>query len=158
MSLEEEIGAYLIKNNLTISTAESCTGGLLSSKLTDVAGSSAYIKFNVVTYANEIKHSILKVSNETLNTKGAVSPECAKEMVIGLKELTNADICVATTGIAGPGGGSKDKPVGLCYISTLYKNNILIEKIILNSDIQRIKMKEEFAKMALLLIKKTLHL
>ncbi len=158
MSLEEDIGKYLIKNHLTISTAESCTGGLLSSKLTDVAGSSAYIKFNVVTYANEIKHSILKVSNETLNTKGAVSPECAKEMVLGLKELTNADICVATTGIAGPSGGSKDKPVGLCYISTLYKNNILIEKIILNSDIQRIKMKEEFAKMALLFIKKTLHL
>ncbi len=158
MSLEEEIGNYLIVNDLTISTAESCTGGLLSSKLTDVAGSSAYIKFNVVTYANEIKHSILKVSNETLETNGAVSPECAKEMVLGLKELTNADICVATTGIAGPGGGSIDKPVGLCYIATFYKDNILIEKILLNADLPRVKMKEEFANQALLLIKKTLHL
>ncbi len=158
MQLEDEIGRFLIDNNLTISTAESCTGGLLSSKLTDVPGSSNYITYNVVTYSNEIKNAVLKVTEYTLENFGAVSPECAREMVQGLKELTGSDICVATTGIAGPGGGTVQKPVGLCYAAVFYKDKINIEKILLDSDIPRKQMKELFANSALMLVKKVLHL
>ncbi len=110
-----DIGKYLAENNLTISTVESCTGGLLSSKLTDVSGSSAYITLNLVTYANEAKIKMLGVEKEILDTKGAVSEECAYQMARGLYELTGSDICVSTTGIAGPTGGTAEKPVGLMY-------------------------------------------
>ena len=113
MTLEEELGKYLIENNLTIATAESCTGGLLSSRLTDVSGSSEYVKLNFVTYANEAKHKILGVSWDILNNYGAVSEECAEAMANGLYAVTNCDIALCTTGIAGPTGGTKEKPVGL---------------------------------------------
>ncbi len=154
---EEEIGKILTDNNLTISTAESCTGGLLSSKLTDVPGSSNYITYNAVTYSNDIKNRILNVTEYTLQNYGAVSPECAKEMVQGLQALTGADICVSTTGIAGPGGGSPQKPVGLCYIAVLYKDKIEVKKILLSPDIPRKEMKEQFANQALELVKKVLY-
>ena len=111
--MEQKIAEILIKKGLKIATTESCTGGLLSSKLTDVSGSSASIHLNLVTYANEAKHKMLGVSNETLENFGAVSEECAREMAEGLFKLTGADICVSTTGIAGPSGGSENKPVGL---------------------------------------------
>ncbi len=158
MSVEEEIGKYLISNKLTISTAESCTGGLLSSKLTDVPGSSNYVTYNVVTYSNAIKNSVLNVTEFTLENYGAVSPECAREMVQGLKALTGADICVSTTGIAGPGGGTPQKPVGLCYTAVLFKDNITVERILLAPDIPRKQMKEFFADKTLLFIKKILQL
>ena len=109
--LENQIGKILILKNLTIATTESCTGGLLSSKLTDVSGSSAYVHLNLVTYANEAKHKMLGVSAKTLENFGAVSEECSYEMAKGLQKLSGADICVSTTGIAGPTGGSKEKPV-----------------------------------------------
>ena len=117
MTLEEELGKYLIENNLTIATAESCTGGLLSSRLTDVSGSSEYVKLNFVTYANEAKHKILGVSWDILNNYGAVSEECAEAMANGLYAVTKCDVALCTTGIAGPTGGTKEKPVGLVYIS-----------------------------------------
>lgn len=144
MNYAEEIGKLLLKNNLKISTTESCTGGLLSSKLTDISGSSAYITLNLVTYANEAKENLIGVSSETLNQKGAVSSECSYEMAKGLCKLSKSDICVSTTGIAGPSGGTKDKPVGLMY-STIYTNNkSKTYKITLDSSIPRIKMKELF--------------
>ncbi len=149
MKLEEELGKFLIDNNLTIATAESCTGGLLSSKLTDVSGSSAYVKLNFVTYANEAKHDILGVSWDILNTKGAVSEECAEAMANGLYEKTGCDIALCTTGIAGPTGGTKEKPVGLVYISVRYKSIVTVKEINLSPNIERVKMKEEFANQAL---------
>lgn len=149
MTLEEELGKYLIDNNLTIATAESCTGGLLSSKLTDVPGSSAYIKLNFVTYANEAKHDILGVSWDILNTKGAVSEECAEAMANGLYEKTGCDIALCTTGIAGPDGGTKEKPVGLVYISVRYKSIVTVKEVRLSPDLERKKMKNEFANQAL---------
>lgn len=149
MKLEEELGKFLIDNNLTIATAESCTGGLLSSKLTDVSGSSAYVKLNFVTYANEAKHDILGVSWDILNTKGAVSEECAEAMANGLYEKTGCDIALCTTGIAGPTGGTKEKPVGLIYISVRYKSIVTVKEIKLSPNIERVKMKEEFANQAL---------
>ena len=112
MNIEEKIAKILIDKNLTIATTESCTGGLLSSKLTDVSGSSAFVHLNFVTYSNEAKHKILGVSDETLEKFGAVSEECSIEMAKGLHNVTHADICVSTTGIAGPTGGTAEKPVG----------------------------------------------
>lgn len=144
MIYEEEIGKILIQKGFTIAVAESCTGGLLSSRLTDVSGSSSYITLNLVTYANEAKHKMLGVSEDTLSNFGAVSRECAYEMAKGLFSLTGADICVSTTGIAGPTGGSKEKPVGMMYSAIYTKNKSQTYKILLDSDIQRIRMKELF--------------
>ena len=109
MDILVKIANILIDNNLTIATTESCTGGLLSSKLTDISGSSAFIHLNFVTYSNEAKQKILGVRKETLDNFGAVSEECAYEMALGLNKVTGADICVSTTGIAGPTGGSEEK-------------------------------------------------
>lgn len=149
MTLEEELGKYLIENNLTIATAESCTGGLLSSKLTDVSGSSAYVKLNFVTYANDAKHEILGVSEEILNTYGAVSQECAEAMANGLYEKTKCDVALCTTGIAGPTGGTEEKPVGLVYISIRYKGIVTIREVKLNPKTPRIEMKKQFTDNAL---------
>ena len=149
MTLEEELGKYLIENKLTIATAESCTGGLLSSKLTDVSGSSEYVKLNFVTYANEAKHKILGVSWDILNNFGAVSEECAEAMANGLYEATDCDIALCTTGIAGPTGGTKEKPVGLVYISMRYKGIVTVKEVKLSPTVPRIEMKEQFANQAL---------
>ena len=144
--MEYKIAKILTEKGLTISTAESCTGGLLSSKLTDVSGSSAFVHLNFVTYSNDAKNKILNVKKETLEKYGAVSEECAYEMACGLYKATGADICVSTTGIAGPTGGSAEKPVGLMYSAIYTKSKFKIYKIQLDSDIERIKMKELFAR------------
>ena len=149
MIYEEEIGKILIKKGLTIATTESCTGGLLSSKLTDVSGSSAYIMLNLVTYANEAKHKMLGVNEETLKNYGAVSEQCAREMANGLHNLTGADICVSTTGIAGPTGGSEEKPVGLMYSAIYFEGKIEVYKIQIDSSTPRVEMKEKFVQKVL---------
>jgi len=149
MKPEEDIGKILLENKLTIATAESCTGGLVSSKLTDVSGSSAYVKLNFVTYANEAKHEILKVDWNILNTHGAVSEQCAQAMAEGLHKKTNCDIALCTTGIAGPAGGTKTKPVGLMFASVWYKNIVTVKEIKLPPNTPRIEMKEKFANEAL---------
>ncbi len=142
---EQELGQILKEKKLFISTAESCTGGLLSSKLTDVDGSSSYVKLNFVTYSNESKHEILGVSWDILNNFGAVSEECAQSMAEGLMQRTCCDISLCTTGIAGPTGGTADKPVGLCYISCKYKNIVTVKELRLSCDIPRVQMKQMFA-------------
>lgn len=156
MKLEEQLGEILIKNKLTIATAESCTGGLVSSRLTDVSGSSNYIKLNFITYANEAKHKILGVSWDILNNFGAVSEECAEAMANGLYKATGCNIALCTTGIAGPTGGSKDKPVGLVYISTRYNGIVTIKEVKLPPQTPRIEMKQKFADEALKLAISTL--
>lgn len=156
MTLEEQLAEILIENKLTIATAESCTGGLLSSRLTDVSGSSDYTKLNFVTYANEAKHQILNVSWDILNNYGAVSEECAEAMANGLQKITGCDIALCTTGIAGPTGGTKEKPVGLVYISIKYNNIVTIKEIKLDSKTPRIEMKKLFADEALKLAISTL--
>lgn len=149
MNIEEKIAKILIDKKLTIATTESCTGGLLSSKLTDVSGSSAFVHLNFVTYSNEAKHKILGVSDETLEKFGAVSEECSIEMAKGLHNVTHADICVSTTGIAGPTGGTAEKPVGLMYSTIYTKNKTESFKVLLSPDLERIKMKEAFAQAVL---------
>lgn len=110
------VGRQLRAARLTIATAESCTGGLLASTLTDLAGSSDYVLGGVIAYRNSVKQNLLGVPRSTLEQRGAVSPETAAEMAHGVRRLLASDLAVAVTGIAGPGGGSADKPVGLVYL------------------------------------------
>lgn len=145
----KKIAKILIDKNLTVATTESCTGGLLSSKFTDVSGSSAFVHLNFVTYSNEAKHKILGVSKDTLDKYGAVSKECSFEMARGLHTVTKADICISTTGIAGPTGGSDEKPVGLMYSTIYTPSKSETFKVILDSNIERVTMKEEFVKAVL---------
>lgn len=114
--LVEVVGKKLIKNNITISCAESCTGGMFASALTSVPGISAVFDSGIVTYSNEAKNRELGVKKETLETFGAVSSEAAEEMAEGLKAKTGSRLCISVTGVAGPGGGSEEKPVGLVYV------------------------------------------
>ena len=158
MDYSGEIGKILTEKGLTISTVESCTGGLLSSKLTDVSGSSAYIKLNLVTYANEAKNKMLGVDWNVLNTVGAVSEECAFQMAKGLYELTKSDICVSTTGIAGPTGGTDEKPVGLMYSTIFTPKGYNTYKILKPSNTLRTEMKELFVQEVLKNIYETLLL
>ena len=115
--LPDMVGQMLCAKGYTISCAESCTGGLLTSTLTDVPGSSAYVMGSVVSYSNDVKSRILHVAEETLAAHGAVSPETARAMAEGVRDLMQTDVGVGITGIAGPGGGSPEKPVGLVYIA-----------------------------------------
>lgn len=121
---------FLKLNNLTISTAESCTGGLIASAITDVSGASSFFGTGVVTYSNDAKMKLIGVKKETLDAYGAVSEQTAFEMAEGVLKLADADVSVAVTGIAGPTGGTSEKPVGLVYIGVsgkygtfTYKNN-----------------------------------
>lgn len=116
-NIEKIVGRLLISAGYTIALAESCTGGLVASRLTDVPGSSAYFKGCIVAYANTVKEKVLGVPAELLEQKGAVSPETARAMAEGVKAITGADIGVGITGIAGPGGATSQKPVGLVYIA-----------------------------------------
>lgn len=115
--LEEELGRLLRAKGLTISVAESCTGGLLASRITDVPGSSDYFVGGIVAYRNEIKERVLGVPREILKEHGAVSEMTAEAMARGCRDLFASDIAVAVTGIAGPGGETVDKSVGLVYIA-----------------------------------------
>ena len=116
----------LIKKKLTISVAESCTGGLLSYNLTKLANSSKYFQMGLTTYSNQSKIKILKVNKNIIDKYGAVSKECCKAMVLNLSKISNSKINVSITGIAGPGGGTKEKPVGLVYIGIKKRNFIKI--------------------------------
>ena len=116
----------LIKKKLTISVAESCTGGLLAHNLTKLANSSKYFQMGLTTYSNQAKIKILKVNKNIIDKYGAVSKECCKAMVLNLSKISNSKINVSITGIAGPGGGTKEKPVGLVYIGIKKRNFIKI--------------------------------
>ena len=122
--LEIIIGELLKKRKLTVSTAESCTGGSIAERLTSIAGSSEYFKGSIVAYSNEVKKDLLHVSSETLEKYGAVSEETVIEMVKGAMKALKTDCAVATSGIAGPGGGTPEKPVGTVWIAAGYKNEI----------------------------------
>ncbi len=116
MNLEEKIVAKLIEMGYTITTAESCTGGLLAGRILNVSGASAVYNEGHITYSNEAKERLLGVSHETLETYGAVSRQTATEMAEGAACVANANVGLSTTGIAGPGGGTLEKPVGLVYV------------------------------------------
>ena len=115
--LAARLGAALRAAGKTIACAESCTGGLVTSRLTDIPGSSGYVMGSIVSYTNEIKERLVGVRHATLAAHGAVSPETAREMAEGIRRVIRTDLGIGITGIAGPGGGTPEKPVGLVYIA-----------------------------------------
>ena len=131
-TLIESVAQLLTEKKITIATAESCTGGLLGHVLTSVSGSSEYYDRGIISYTNEAKHELLGVSNNDLETFGAVSEQVAKAMCEGIRKHAHTDIGVSTTGIAGPAGGSKDKPVGLVFIGVSTKEKILVKRFVFN--------------------------
>ncbi|MCD6481068.1 MAG: CinA family protein [Thermoplasmata archaeon] len=143
----ERIASLLKEKGLWIATAESCTGGLIAHKLTNVPGSSEYFKGGVVSYSNEVKMKLLGVREETLREYGAVSEQTAREMANGVRKLLDVDIAIATTGIAGPGGATPTKPVGLVYASLSSPEKTIVKKFVFKGE--REENKESFANAAL---------
>ena len=127
-NLTNKIVKKLIKKKLKISFAESCTGGMLSSTITSIDGSSKVFDLGLITYSNKVKIDILKVSKKILTQYGAVSKQCCLSMVKNLSKISKANISVSITGIAGPNGGTKIKPVGLVYIGVKKGNKIIVKK------------------------------
>jgi len=125
-SIEEEVGSYFIQAGMTLAAAESCTGGLIAHRLTNVSGASAYFLGAVIAYHNSVKHALLGVPEEVLAAHGAVSEETARGMAEGVRRLIGSTYGVAVTGIAGPGGGSAEKPVGLVYIAVARGNGTTV--------------------------------
>lgn len=122
--IQEVIGEILRNKSLTLGTAESCTGGKIAEMITSVPGSSDYFVGGIVSYSNNVKHQVLDVSTLSLDTYGAVSRQVVEEMVIGAMKTLNCDCAVATSGIAGPGGGTSEKPVGTVWIAAAWKNRV----------------------------------
>ncbi len=135
------LGKILIKKKLTLSICESCTGGMLGSIITGVPGSSKYFKGGVIAYSNDIKKRVIGIKEQTLKKFGAVSNQTAREMAKGVRRITNSDIGISITGIAGPGGGSKIKPVGLVFIALATRNKLLVFKFNFKGNREQIRKK-----------------
>lgn len=138
-TLEEVVGNLLKNRKKTISVAESCTGGLIGVKLTNVSGSSNYFMDGVITYSNEVKIELLKIPKEILEKYGAVSEQVAILMAEGVRKISNTDYGLSATGIAGPTGGTEEKPVGLVYIGFAHENDSFAQKFIFGGDRQAIR-------------------
>ena len=154
-SLEAVIGQLLIQHKLTLAVAESCTGGLIGHRLTNVPGSSAYFLGGVVAYAYDAKEHLLGVSHNTLYEFGAVSEPTARAMARGVRRVVGADVGVSVTGIAGPGGGMPGKPVGLTWIALSARDVERAEHYVWDGD--RITNKEQSAEAALAMVKEYLE-
>ena len=148
MAVEEKLVSLLKENNMIITTVESCTGGLLASKIVNVSGASEVFYEGFITYANSAKETYAGVSKETLDKYGAVSFQVAMEMAQGAAKKTGADVAVSVTGIAGPDGGTKEKPVGLVYIGCHVKGNTEYRECYFHGD--RLQNREDSVKAALL--------
>jgi nicotinamide-nucleotide amidase len=153
--MEKVVGMYLHEKNATLAVAESCTGGLIANLLTDIPGSSDYFLFSAVTYANQAKMNILDVKAETLDRHGAVSEQTASEMARGAKNIVNATYGLATSGIAGPGGGTDDKPVGTVCIGLVTPFSAAAQRFNF-TDLSRRKNKHIFAITALDMLRRNL--
>lgn len=139
MSKESELVNKLTKNRFTISTAESCTGGLLSGTIVNVSGASEVLHCAFVTYANEAKEQFAMVSHDTLEQYGAVSEKTAAEMALGCAEMAQADMGISTTGIAGPEGGTESKPVGLVYLGCALHGRVTVERHVFSGNRQEVR-------------------
>ncbi|MGN0018735.1 MAG: CinA family protein [Candidatus Gastranaerophilaceae bacterium] len=146
---EQTVARILFNYSIKLSTVESCTGGLLSSRLTDIAGSSSYIKENFITYANESKIELLNVSPETLEKFGSVSEECAIEMAEGLYQKTGCDIAISTTGVAGPTVPEEGTTVGVLFVAIKNKYITKVKKFEVNPHHSRKMIKFLFSQSAL---------
>jgi len=139
-SLKQKLFSLLQEKNITLSTAESCTGGMIGACLTSIPGISEYYGYGFVTYSNEAKQKLIGVSEDTLKKHGAVSAETALEMAEGALKVSGADIAVSVTGIAGPGGGTQLKPVGLVYVGFATKDKRYFKKLNLTGDREKIRL------------------
>ena len=128
MNLNQKIVSLLKRKKLKLAIAESCTGGMLSSSITSVSGSSKVFILGLVTYSNQAKTSILKVPKQIIKKNGAVSVQCCLAMVNNLSKISKSKVCISITGIAGPKGGSKQKPVGLVYIGVKIGKKVIVNK------------------------------
>ena len=128
MNFNKKIVSLLKRKKFKLAIAESCTGGMLSSAITSVSGSSKVFTMGLVTYSNQAKTSILKIPNQIIKKNGAVSVQCCLAMVSNLSKISKAKVCISITGIAGPKGGSKQKPVGLVYIGIRYGKKVIVNK------------------------------
>ena len=133
MSLNKKIISLIKRKKMKLAIVESCTGGMLSSAITSVSGSSKVFNLGLVTYSNQAKTSILKVPQKIIKKYGAVSVQCCLAMVNNLSKISKANVCVSVTGIAGPKGGSKQKPVGLVYIGVRIGKKVVINKYYLKN-------------------------
>ena len=129
MKLEEKVVKLLREKNLVLSCAESCTGGLIAKRITDVSGSSAVFNCGIVSYSNEIKEKVLNVKSETLKEFGAVSEQTVREMVKGVLTISGADIAVSVSGIAGPNSDNTSKPVGLIYLAVSDGEKVIFNEL-----------------------------
>lgn len=148
--LEKQVGELLRARRLTLATAESCTGGLIGHRLTDIPGSSDYYLGGVISYANAVKQQLLGVQAETLARHGAVSQPCALEMARGVRRLLQADIGLSVTGIAGPTGGTPDKPVGLVYVALAAADQEVCRRFVWDGDRAENKARSAHAALELL--------
>ena len=154
-TIEEVLGKMLKERGLFLATAESCTGGMVAHMITSVSGSSEYYKGTVVSYSNEIKEKVLGVKHKTLEEYGAVSEQTVREMISGVLEVMNCDVAIATSGIAGPTGGTPEKPVGTIWLAAGSKDKIITKKLQLGDN--RLKNIETSTVFALDLMRKFLH-
>jgi len=153
--LLNKVANLLKEKRIKIATAESCTGGMLANLLTNISGSSEYFDRGIVSYSNRAKMEMLGVSKETLDKYGAVSEETAREMAEGIRRLAKVDMGISTTGIAGPTGGTEDKPVGLVYIGLSTKKGTIVKRFIFKKD--RIGNKESACEAALSMLLEALE-
>ena len=154
LNLEQEIGALLRQKGMTLGAVESATGGLISHRITNVPGSSDYYKGSVTAYSNEIKARVVGVKQETIDRYGAVSAQVAEEMAEGGRKLLAVDICLADTGVAGPGGATREKPVGLFYLGLSTRDKAYSRQHNFNGD--REQNKQDAAEAALRWLKEYL--
>ena len=154
--LEKIVGDLLIRKNLTLAVAESCTGGLISSKITDISGSSKYFIGGICTYSNNSKLYILNLSKETLEKYGAVSEETAMEMAVNVRKKFNSDFGISTTGIAGPTGGTNEKPVGLVWVGFSDGSRTFAKKFMFGDNRERTKLRATY--MALVILRNHLKI
>ena len=155
MALEEEVVSLLKKYQYTITTAESCTGGLVAATLINVSGVSSYLKEAYITYSDEAKEKLLGVKKEIIDTFTVVSAQTAEAMATGGAKAAGADICVSVTGIAGPDGGTKEQPVGLVYIGCACKESVKTKRFVFEGDRQSVR--TQAVKEALLFVKEMLN-
>ncbi len=155
MALEDELGAVLTQRTLSLSVAESSTAGMLANRITNVSGSSAYFMGGAVTYSNEAKENLVQVPHQTMIDHGAVSGETAKAMAEGCRRLFSTDLAVAITGIAGPTGGTEEKPVGLHFIALASADETEVEEHIWSGD--RLQNKTQTVERALRMLLKHLE-
>ena len=154
-NLEEVVGQLLVEQELTLGVAESCTGGLVTHRLTNVPGSSNYLLGGVVAYSYDVKERVLEVHHDTLYEHGAVSRETALEMARGARRLLGSDVALAVTGIAGPGGGTAEKPVGLVYIALAARDSEHCERYVWSGD--RLQNKQRSSQAALEMLREYLE-